>query len=107
MQLKDKADKVRAGVAKKAETTRQLRKQKEEQERREFELLQEQGLNPYEVYRVRSTEAAAAKAASERAALQQQRRTALAAALSKEEEAHRKQQSRADFDRQVCLKGGW
>jgi hypothetical protein len=30
---------------------RQLQKQKRDQERREFEALQEQGLNPYEVYR--------------------------------------------------------
>jgi hypothetical protein len=32
-------------------TCRQLQKQKRDQEQREFEALQEQGLNPYEVYR--------------------------------------------------------
>lgn len=84
---------------------RQLRKQKHEQEQREFEALQEQGLNPYQVYRVRSQEAAAAKAAAALEAVQQQRRAKLAASLASEESTYRKQLARAEFDKQVCKTG--
>lgn len=80
---------------------RQLRKQKKEQEQREFEALQEQGLNPYEVYRVRDAEAAAAAAAAHAAAKQQQRKAEVAAALVAEEKVHRRQREKQDFDQQV------
>lgn len=82
-------------------TRRQLRKHKKEQERREFEALQEQGLNPYEVYRVRDAQAAAVAAAAQQAARQQQRKAEIAAALEAEARAHRKQIAKQEFDRQV------
>lgn len=82
-------------------TRRQLRKHKKEQERREFEALQEQGLNPYEVYRVRDAEAAAVQAAAQQAARQQQRKVEIAAALEAEARVHRKQIAKQEFDRQV------
>jgi hypothetical protein len=81
---------------------RQLRKQKKEQEQREFEALQEQGLNPYEVYRVWDAEAAAARAAVQQAAQQTQRQAEIAAALEAEEQAHRKRLAKQEFDKQVC-----
>jgi hypothetical protein len=80
---------------------RQLRKQKKEQEQREFEALQEQGLNPYEVYRVRDAEAAAARAAAQQEARQTQRQAEIAAALEAEERAHRKRVAKQGFDKQV------
>lgn len=80
---------------------RQLRKQKKEQEQREFEALQEQGLNPYEVYRVRDAEATAAHAAAQLAAVQRQRKADIAAALAAEDQAHRKVLAKQEFDRQV------
>jgi predicted nucleic acid-binding Zn-ribbon protein len=80
---------------------RQLRKQKQEQEQREFEALQEQGLNPYEVYRVRDAEAAAAQAAAQQAARQQQRKAEIADALEAEHRTHRKRVAKQEFDRQV------
>lgn len=80
---------------------RQLRKQKKEQEQREFEALQEQGLNPYEVYRVRDAEAAAARAAAQQAARQTQRQAEIAAALEAEERVHRKRLAKQEFDKQV------
>lgn len=51
MSLKATIDAVRDSIGQKADRFRQLQKQKREQERWEFESLQEQGLNPYEVYR--------------------------------------------------------
>jgi hypothetical protein len=80
---------------------RQLRKLKREQEQREFEALQEQGLNPYEIYRVRDAEAAAVQAAAQQAARQKQRKAEIAAALAAEDRAHRKQVAKQEFDRQV------
>lgn len=82
---------------------RQLRKQKQEQEQREFEALQEQGLNPYEIYRVRDAEAAAAQAAAQQAARQKQRKAEIADALEGEHRAHRKRVAKQEFDRQVWL----
>lgn len=81
---------------------RQLRKLKREQEQREYEALQEQGLNPYEIYRVRDAEAAAVQAAAQQAARQKQRKAEIAAALAAEDRAHRKQIAKQEFDRQVC-----
>jgi hypothetical protein len=80
---------------------RQLRKQKQEQEQQDFEELQEQGLNPYEVYRVRDAEAAAAQAAAQQAARQQQRRAEIGYALKAEHRVHRKRVAKQEFDRQV------
>lgn len=80
---------------------RQLRKQKKEQEQREFEALQEQGLNPYEVYRVRDAEAAAAQAVAQQAARQKQRTAEIAAALEAEDRVHRRKVIKQEFDRQV------
>eukprot|EP00879_Flechtneria_rotunda_P027825 GHRR01029829.1.p1 GENE.GHRR01029829.1~~GHRR01029829.1.p1 ORF type:complete len:219 (+),score=88.54 GHRR01029829.1:406-1062(+) len=88
--LKGKIDEVRDNIGVRADKFRQLQKQKREQEKHEFEALQEQGINPYEVYRRRDAEAAAAKAAADLAAGQAQRRAAIAAAIAEEENSIRK-----------------
>ena len=84
---------------------RQLRKQKKEQQQREFESLQEQGLNPYQVYRERDADAAATRQAAQLVANQQQRKAEIAVALAAEDKAHRKRLARQEFDKQVsrCL----
>lgn len=80
---------------------RQLRKQKKEHEQREFEALQEQGHNPYEVYRVRDAEAAAAHAAAQLACRQEQRKADIAAALAAEDRARKKLLAKQEYDRKV------
>ncbi|WIA22675.1 hypothetical protein OEZ85_001086 [Tetradesmus obliquus] len=101
MSLKSKIDELRENVGQKADRFRQLQKQKRDQERREFEALQEQGLNPYEVYRLRDAEAAAAKAAAELSQQQAARMRGIAAVLDNEEKEYQKQLARQEFDRQV------
>eukprot|EP00775_Hariotina_reticulata_P005135 gene5135-5375_t len=99
--LKSKIDEVRDDMAQKAERFRQLQKQKREMEKREFEALQEAGLNPYEVYRTRDMEATAARAAAELTARQVERRVKIDEQLAQEDKEYRKKVAKKELNRQV------
>ncbi|KAF5843500.1 hypothetical protein DUNSADRAFT_14416, partial [Dunaliella salina] len=101
--LKDNLARVRDEVAHKAALYRQLQKQKQEVQDKEFQDLIERGLNPYEIHRKKDMEAQVTR---QRAALQERivaRKMLIAEQLAKEEAAHQRELQAQEAERQAAI----